>query len=291
MFQISAEAEESIADGDFDLAYGVLAKQMQLGEKGNFAPLLINYYTTLVSTFRFDEANKIKLELFEIIKTIMRATPKDCELLGDRYMNDRDFIKAILFYQAGEALYKKGIDTDEIINCLQGLALGLKIAAGQLMKKRPDLRMIVAKVVVLAMRCIYNDLSGMFSAEANKMVLVRSLCLHHIETTELIAEDNRVREETLREAVELMERAFGERASKYNLYSSHLNNLAVTCMTQERPGEAIEIFEKAIDSRLKAEDYKTDIEKQEDLVASEDGLRKAKEMLSYMAAASENDNQ
>ena len=179
-------------------------------------------------------------------------------------------------------MYKKKIDSDEIINCLQGCALGLKLAIGELMKERPDLRSIVAKDVVPAMRRVYDNLSGMVAAQTEKMVLIRSLCLHHIETTELISEDNTVREDTLREAVALMDASFEENASKYHLYSAHLNNLAVTCMTKERPKEAIELFERAIESRKEAKDYTSEQEREQDLEASVGGLKKAEEMLKYM---------
>ena len=264
----------------------MLVKQLQLGKEANFATLLINYYKALVSTLRFDAISQIKKELIFILENDFNASPKDCELLGDRYRRKKDYIPAILFYQVAEALHKQKSDSDEIINCLQGCALGLKIAIGDLLKLRPDLRPIVTSEIVPAMRRIYNKLSGMHCSRITKMILIRSLCLHHIETTELISEDNTVREKTLREAVALMKGAFKEDASKYHLYSAHLNNLAVVCMTKERPEEAIEIFEEAIVSRKRATDYTTRFEREQDLHASVDGLRKAREMLEYMQKAS-----
>ena len=52
------------------------------------------------------------------------------------------------------------------------------------MKIRPDLRSIVADKVVPAMRRIFNKLCGIMVAEDRKMILIQSLYLHHIETTE-----------------------------------------------------------------------------------------------------------
>ena len=236
-----------------------------------------------MSTLQHEEAKKIKEELFIILENSLHATPKDCELLGDKFRKDQEYIKAILMYQAGEVLVKESSNEfDEIINCLQGCALGLKMAAADLMKERGDLRSIVADDIVPAMRRIYVKLSDRQTAGTTISVLIRSLCLHHIETTELLCDDNTVRERTLREAVALMEKEFGEAAGKHHLYSCHLNNLGVFCMTQERPREAICIFEKSIESRRMAEDYTTEQERAKDLAASEDGLRKAKEMLRFM---------
>ena len=132
---------------------------------------------------------------------------------------------------------------------MQGCVLGLKISVKALIKERPDLKCIVSRDVVPAMRRIYNKLSNMLSAGAEKMVLLRSLCLHHIETTEHIAENNGVREDTLREAIRMMDEELEERARKFHLYSAHVNNLAVTCMSKDRPEEAIDLFHKAIECR------------------------------------------
>ena len=215
----------------------------------------------------------------------MRATPSDCKLLGDSYTSNQDFIKAILLYQAGEALYEKGVDTNGMINCLQGCALGLKIVVEQLMKVRPDLRPIVASDVVPAMRRVYDQLSVVFCCRTNRLVLIRSLCLQYIETTEMVSEDYRAREATLKEAIVLMETAFKETVSKYSLYNSHLNNLAVLYMDKERPNEAIELFEKAIQSNLKAEDYKNESVRENDLLSCKKGQAKAKEMLKIVEKA------
>ena len=277
-----AESEVYIEQKKYDEAFGILVKQIELGKEANFAWILINYYKTLVSSSKFEKAKRIKEEFFVILKNKLRATPKDCELAADRSKDNRDFMKAILLYQAAEALYNSNRDSDEIVNCLQGCALGLKIAAGDLLKERPDLRSIVADDVVPAMRRIYDKLSNMFSAHTHKMVLIRSLCLHHIETTELIAEENLVRERSLREAIDLMDKAFGDEAGKYHLYSSHLNNLAVVCMVKEEIEEAIATFEKAIESRKTATDYSSEPERNRDIEASKSGLEKSKEMLRYM---------
>ena len=271
--------------GKYHEAYGLLVKQMQLGERASFIPVLINYYTSLVSIGRSKEAKEIKTEFIQTLKEVLDAQPKECELLADDYRKKGNNLKAILFYQAAEALYTEETETDEMINCLQGCTLGMKLAVTALVKQRPDFRSIVNRDVVPAQRRVYNKLSNMLSAHNEKMVLIRSLCLHHIETTELVSEDNRVREKTLREAVAMMDQEFGENAGNYHLYSAHLNNLAVTCMTQEQPEEAITLFRRAIDCRHTAKDYDTEEEKRSDLKASQGGLQKAEEMLAFMRQA------
>ena len=279
----SAAAAVYFEEGKFDEAYGILSKQMQLDEKVSYLPTLIDYYKSLVNIRRHREAKDIKNEFIETLKLILQPSPKECELLGDSYRSHGEYIKAILFYQTSEALYTGETETDEIINCMQGCTLGLNLSVSALVKERPDLRTIVTKDVVPAMRRVYTKLSNMLDASGEKMVLIRSLCLHHIEITELIAEDNSVREITLREAIELMDQELGDRADKFRIYSAHVNNLAVTCMIQERPEDAIELFQKAIKCRNSAQDYDTSAEKENDLKMSRDGLQKAHEMHAYMS--------
>ena len=117
-------------EGKYDEAYGLLYRLVQLGENASFTPILINYYVALISTGDYNTADAIKDELVENLRDNLRATAKECELLGDRYQKHKQYIKAILLYQAGEALVE-GIETDEMVNCLQGCALGLKLSVSK----------------------------------------------------------------------------------------------------------------------------------------------------------------
>ena len=254
---------------------------MQVDKKVSFLPTLIDYYQSLVKIRRHREAKEIKNQFIELLAETLQVSPKECELLADRYRNKGQHLKAILLYQAGEALYTGEVETDDIINCMQGCVLGLKMSVSALVKERPDLICIVSRDVVPAMRRVYNKLSDMQAAGSEKMVLVRSLCLHHIETTELVAENNGVREDTLREAIRMMDEELGDRARKFHLYSAHINNLAVTCMSKDRPEEAIDQFKKALECRESAEDYDDPMERMNDLRISKNGLEKAHEMLVY----------
>ena len=243
----------------------------------------MDYYKSLINIGRRKEAQDIKAEFIEAFSKTLKVTSKECELLADSYREKGENVKAILLYQASEALYTGEFETDVIINCLQGCALGLKMSVVELVKQRPDLRCIVSRDVVPAIRRCYIKLSNMMRAHDEGMVLVRSLCLHHLETTELISENNAVREETLREAIRMMDQELGGRANQFRLYSAHFNNLAVTCMSLERPDEAIALFEQAIEYRNTATDYKDPAEKKSDLKISRDGLEKAREMKAYMS--------
>ena len=254
---------------------------MQVDEKVSFLSMLIDYYQSLVKIRRHREAKEIKNQFIELLAETLQVSPKECELLADSYSNKGQHLKAILLYQAGEALYTGEVETDEIINCLQGCALGLKISVLALVKERPDLRCIVSRDVVPAIRRIYIKLSNMLGAGDEKMVLVRSLCLHHIETTEHVAENNWVREDTLREAIRMMDEELGDRAKKFKLYSAHVNNLAATCIFKDRPEEAIDQFKKAIACRESAEDYNDLTKKMNELRISKNGLKEAQEMLAY----------
>ena len=277
----AAAAKVYADEGKDDEAYGILNKQMQVNEKVSFLPVLIDYYQSLVKIKQHGEAKDIKNQFIDLLAQTLQVSPKECELLADSYRNKGQHLKAILLYQTGEALYTGEVETDDIINCMQGCALGLKLSVSALVKERPDLRCIVSQDVVPAMRRVYNKLSNMQGAGDEKMVLVRSLCLHHIETTELVAENNGIREDTLREAIWMMDEELEDRARKFHLYSAHINNLAVTCMSKDRPEEAIDLFRKAIECRESAEDYDDQLEKMSDLMASKNGLEKAQEMLDY----------
>ena len=267
-------------EGKYDEAYGLLYRLVQFGENASFTPALINYYMALISTDDYNTADAIKDELIENLRDNLHATAKECELLGDRYKKQKQYIKAILLYQAGEALV--GIETDEMVNCLQGCALGLKISVSKLVKVRPDLRSLVSTTVVPAMRRIFNKLCGIMVADNRKMVLIQSLCLHHIETTELRAEDSSICEPTLREAIALMDQKLGEEACQYYLYGTHLYNLGVACIKQNRAEEAAAYLHQAIDARSAAQDYETKEEQKKAIAMSKSALQDAEEMIRYM---------
>ena len=277
------ESEHLVDEEKYDDAYSLMLKQKQLGSRGNFASLLINYYKALVSTFRLEDAKKVKLELIEILKRNLRATPKDCETLGRNYKCKHEYIKAILFYQAAEGMLSKPSESEEIITCLMGCSSGLHDAATSLIEKRPDLRCIVADDIVPAMRRIYDKLSRMMIAQNGQIIQIRSLCLYNIEKTELIAEDNTIREKTLREAIGLMENAFGEKASEDMLYCSHVMSLAAFCLENNKAKEANKLFRKAIKCRneVKDERFNTEDQKNSHLESCMLGLRKSKEMLNF----------
>ena len=260
----------------------MLNQQMLLDEKVSFLPILMDYYKSLVNVGRQDEAWDIKNEFTDTLQETLELSTMECEQLADTYRKKGEYLKAILLYQASEKMYTGQTETDEITNCLQRCALGLKLSVTALVKQRPDLRRIVSDDVVPAIRRVYDKLSSMMDAHGEKMVLIRSLCLHHIETTELVSDNNSVREKTLREAIRMMDQELMGGVSKFNLYSAHVNNLAVTCMSQDRPAEAVELFTKAIEYRNIAEDYNSSAERTNDLAMSQEGLRKAHEMLAYM---------
>ena len=119
-------------------------------------------------------------------------------------------------------------------------------------------------------------------AEDKKMVLIQSLCLHHIETTELRAEDSSIRKPTLREAIALMDQKLGEEACQHHLYSAHLNNLGVACMNQNKAAEAAAYLHQAIDARSTAQDYDTKEEQEKDIAMSKFALQDVEEMIEYM---------
>ena len=278
----TAAASVYCEEEKYDEAYGLLNAQMHLGEKVTFLPLLMDYYKSLVFVGRWKEAKEIKNEFIKTVQESLDVTPKECELLADSYRVKNENLKAILLYQAAEAMYTGLTETDVIINCMQGCGLGLKLAVTELVKQRPDLRSIVSRDVVPAIRRVYGKLTGMMGAHGEKMVLIRSLCLHHIETTELILENNAVREKTLQEAIAMMDEELKERACNFHLYSAHVNNLAVTCMSQDRPDEAIKLFEQSLKNRSTAQDYDDPAEKERDLEMTKKGLLKAHEMREYM---------
>ena len=111
-----------------------------------------------------------------MLAEILQVSPKECELLADNYRNKGQHLKAILLYQAGEALYTGEVETDDIINCMQGCALGLKMSVSALVKERPDLICIVSRDVVPAMRRVYNKLSDMQAAGSEKIWYWFVLC-------------------------------------------------------------------------------------------------------------------
>ena len=79
-----------------------------------------------------------------------------------------------------------------------------------------------------------------------------------------------------------MNQELGERANNFHLYSAHVNNLAATSYSLDRPDEAIDLFEKAIECRKTAQDYNDPNDRNDDVLTGERGLNKAIEMCAHM---------
>ncbi|CAK8681803.1 unnamed protein product [Clavelina lepadiformis] len=196
-----------------DEAYGLLNKLYNFGPSVCIAPILMNYYVTLLKTERGDESEKVREELTNTIKNEINSTARECQLLGDKFRKDKEHHKALLFYQ----------------------------------------------------------------------IAAESICLHHIETIERMVGDHEARHRSLLQQVQLMIRRLGEEeASKTEVYGGALNNLGTSYLYLRQPDDAIEAFCKAIEAKMRAEDYDTEAEKVADVEMSVPALSMAEEMKTEM---------
>ncbi|XP_078493403.1 uncharacterized protein LOC144748822 [Ciona intestinalis] len=234
---------------------------------------LVNHYQCCMLARKTEEAVRIKEQLKTLIKEKFQTTPNKIETFADTIRGEGRDMEAILFYQIAAEFYgnqsKAGLVG--IVNCVKGIIESIKA----MLSRDKGLKPIVRTHVIPLMRDMREMIRRSDDVSEEDRCLEEVWCLHCIGWSEYLVGDQINLESTLVEAIAIMERVFKERAEKYSVYGSCLNNLGHTYNNTSRPNDACQYFRKAIAAIGKAEDIDDD-ERAYYVARSEQGVENAK---------------
>jgi len=128
--------------------------------------------------------------------------------------------------------------------------------------------------VIPLMRYKLHYIDSTSSVSEQHKCLQVSWVLHYIEFSQLLVDQLKEREQTVREGLKRMDEVFGENKIKHQIYGTLLNNLGYVCGNTSRYEEAASFYKQAIDARKAATDYDGDEDKRKRLIEqSENNLR------------------
>ncbi|XP_078493397.1 uncharacterized protein LOC144748818 [Ciona intestinalis] len=234
---------------------------------------LVNHYRCCMLAGETEEAMRIKEQLKKLIKEKFQTTPNEIKTFAHTIRGEGRDMEAILFYQIVAEFY--GNQSKAGLVGIRNCAWGIKESIKAMLSRDKELKPIVRTHVIPLMRDMREMIRRSDDVSEEDRCLEEVWCLHCIGWSEYLVDDWINRESTLEEAIAIMERVFKERAGKYVVYGSCLNNLGHTYNNTSRPNDACQYYRKAIAAYGKAEDIDDD-ERARKIANSKQGVKNAK---------------
>ncbi|CAK8689380.1 uncharacterized protein LOC143460850 [Clavelina lepadiformis] len=272
---LEAKATEYMEEGKHEEAYGLLKKQYKLGASVYFVRVLIKYFTTLITTDRDNKCQQIISELKSKIRDELEIPPDDLIRYAKQLQVKKEYFSAFLFFQLGASLLKNEIDIANVVNGMQTCALGCKLIVMALVNQNLASRALIKRQFIPQMLEMRRHLKVVHGVDKKQLCLVEANCLHHIEIFQGLVGDHNASEASINEAVNLMRETLGSDAEKFEIFSTHLNNLGGAYLRKNRPQDAARILSQAIAAMRKA-DFSTEAERISDIAKAENMLQRAR---------------
>ncbi|CAK8689378.1 unnamed protein product [Clavelina lepadiformis] len=272
-FKTFAEkSAQYIDEGKYDEAYGTAQRLYELGSAVNCFSLLVKYFVVLVRTDRIDKAYEIRNEFFSLSQNA-ELSAEDVMTYADQLRVRSKCFESLLFYDLAATLIVNETQPEEAINSFLKCVVGWSGLVRDLLEKHLVRKSFVKTRVVSQMSDSYKRVKGLAGLDKKQSCLVLAIILHCIDQAYWLLGEIKAREETGETAVQMMRDVFGEEASKFQIYSTILNNLGHAYMIQGRTDEAIRLFTEAIAALKKAIDYSSEAERKRDMEKAEIALR------------------
>ncbi|XP_078493372.1 uncharacterized protein LOC144748813 [Ciona intestinalis] len=254
-------------------AYVISCRRMKFDPAVIGSKDLVNHYRCCMLAGEMEEAIRIKGQLKKLIKEKFQTTLNEIKTFADTISGEGRDLKAILFYQIAAEFYgnqsKSGLVG--IVSCACGIQQSIKA----MLSRDEELKPIVRTNVIPLMRDMREMIRRSDDVSEEDRCLQEVYCLHWIERSEGLVGDLNVRKNTLKEAIDTLERVFKERAGKYSVYGTCLHNLGGTYYNTSRPNDACKYYLKAIAAFGEAK-YINDKERAECIAHSKEGVKNAK---------------
>jgi len=245
-----------MSKGYYDEAYGILDGMFELDEELLDLPFLCNYYQTLLVTGRSEEAEETYDKMISLIRDKLQVSPDNAMKFAKKMYKGNRHLLAITLNRIAADLHfsspKSSVSALGILKCIDRT----RDAALDLIVCGSEYRACLEFGILPIMHDMKTKLLRCTEHCADKVLFhTRYSCFHIIECTELEIEDYESREQTLKDALEVMKAMYGESASHYQMYGTYLNNLGATYMATARYEEATDCYAQAIQAFHEAEDF------------------------------------
>ena len=232
-------------------------------------------YKNSIKSRKYEEATKIKTELTDLVENNIDTTADDMILFGRKLRGDKLFLESILIFDAASTLNKKIENPENKLETIQVCVKGMTSTNEAMIEEDPDMEVVVKDYVIPLMYDKLHDMESTSSVSEQWKCLQVSWVLHHIEFSQMLVDQWKEREQTLRGGLKRMDEVLGENKIKHRIYGHFLHNLGLVCGMTSRYEEAASFYKQAIDAYKKAAtDYDGDEEeRKQDIELSENNLR------------------
>ena len=264
-----------MAEGDYSAAKNLAKWRYEQDYGIHTAPVLLQYYVTLVQSNDPRKAMEIKNEMITLLSGV-DTSPKQVEQFAGKLREENKPYEAILMYQVAIHYCREERNVSTVVNCLLRCCAGTSVIVEKGFENSEISKELVINHIIPYMKQAKIQMARHLMFNKIQITETLAMCLHCIEQCQKEADDLIGREASLKEAISLLRDNLGRDAEKKKIFGSCLNNLGHTMLMRRRFDVAQRLFNQAIAAKQKAENYDSIAEKRKDIQLSQAGLRAAK---------------
>ena len=267
--------EKYLRDRQWNDANNLAKKRYELDPSLHVAPVLVQYYRTLIQNEAPLKAEEVVEELRAVLSGVSK-TAKEVEKYANNLRGSDRPYEAILFYQLAVHYCEDERNASEVVNCLLRCCAGTSIIVREAIEKGELDKQLIRRHIIPYMKRAKTGIARHLLLNKKEISHALATCLHCIEQCQKETDDLDGRESSLKEAIALLRDNHGRDVEKKKIFGTCLNNLGHTYLMKRRFNEAVRLFQQAIAAKQKAQDYDTLAEKRQDVLLSQNGLRAAR---------------
>jgi len=138
-------------------------------------------------------------------------------------------LESILIFDSASTLSKKIENPENKLKMIQDCVAEMMWTNIAMIEEDPDMKEVVKDYVIPLMHDKLHDMESTSSVSEQYKCLQVSWVLLHIEFSQLLVDQLKEREETLRGGLKRMDEVFGENKIKHQVYEVLLHNHRVVC--------------------------------------------------------------
>lgn len=210
-------------------------------------------------------------EIISICKSL-QLSPGEILVSADKHLEEGQLIRSYVMCICASKMHKAQSDPTDAV---KGIAKCMS-KMNQVLKKmteKPRLRRIGSNHVIPYMIEMLGEFRSIEGVPSDIKVKKEATCLNKIGSCHYDLAMFKEAFEIYSEGAVFMEQEFGESVEKYNVYGSLLHNIGTTLDSMNKEAEAVPYYEKAIVAQERAEDFKSEAVKQENLEITRKFLR------------------
>jgi len=275
VFGFEDRSQSYIEKGEYDEAFTIFKKKINLGKELSYARDLVTFYKICIFSKNSEKASRVREQIRDIINSqINCVNARSLQELAQKLRGRGKHAESILFYQLAAERYERDegrIAASGIANCCSGLRNTIKNFVDENTNEK---RSLVQHHVIPLMREMRERLLKVDDIDANFRAYCEAHCLHCVEYIEGLIEDYENCELTLSEAINLMESRLLEDCRRNRVFATLLHNLGYVYEVTGRLEEALELYERALLVDKSAVDYRGEDERATNIEAGENSIRR-----------------